>query len=89
MNWETNQVYHVVAGNFNESDYIYWRERASDLADQYGHGDAIQVLADELRDAMDEGVPDIGEPYQSLLTGAFSEVNWREVAEVALEDWEK
>ena len=90
MNQATTAVYNLVAGNYNEADYIYWRERASELADQHGHREAVVKMAYELEDTLDDDEPrDLGQPFQELMSAALSEVDWIEVAKVALEDWER
>jgi hypothetical protein len=89
MNYETTAVYHVVAGNYSEHDYRYWRSRAEEIADDLGYVAAITFLANELESTIEGGIPlDLEQPYLDILTGAFSDVNWREVATVALEEWE-
>lgn len=93
MNWETEQVTHLVSGNFGQEDYDYWNYAASEAleaayAENVQGSDrsrAIKRLAQRLEDELYEGLPETEGIYGSWLKGAISEVDFREVAELAIE----
>ncbi len=81
-----------------EPSYRYWKEAAQDAWDEaeasrYGatkEQDAISHLADQLKDEHEEALPEIENGWASdLLTAAFGEVNWHEIASSLLEDVDK
>jgi hypothetical protein len=86
MNWDTEQVVHMVSGNFDEGSYHYWLERGEEALDELpSRGEAVTRIAKELEDEITEELPVVEGLYGSWLTGALAEVNWREVAEVVID----
>ena len=80
----------------DEGSYRYWGARAQDAWDNAeAHSvftkeqDAAHTLADELREEIEQGAPQLEGMYADLLTSAISEINWREIAENLLEDVDK
>ncbi len=72
----------------NEGDYNYWKERTEEEADEAAErDDAESNLANALLDAHQEALPELGGWLADLLTGAFGEVNWHEIAESLLADF--
>jgi hypothetical protein len=65
-----------------EGSYYAMRE----LAEEYRHEDAWK-LGDAIKDWHEEFMPDLGASlWSDLLTSAFEEVDWREIAEAYIED---
>lgn len=51
------------------------------------YDEAIYDLSRRLKDEMEESMPDLGAScWSDLLSAAFSEVNWHEIAEHMIED---
>jgi hypothetical protein len=69
-----------------ENSYNYWQERAKELKEE--GGELITLgLADELKEAFDEGNPlEEAGVYTDLLYSALGEVNWYEISESILEE---
>lgn len=74
--------------NNEEPMYKHWRARACELRDEYEHkqGSARGALAKELLDDFEQDKPEVEGFWGDLLTSAFQEVDWYEVAESLLED---
>ncbi len=79
----------VVAAFINEQDHERWDERADRLIATYqgDKAEALLLLADEMRESYSraENIPTFGEfthgsMLRDLLNGAFSDVDWLEVA---------
>lgn len=76
-----------------EHSQAYWRDAAQQV---YRNAKADEVcnkrdravfdLADAIKDAHEEDRPQTKGVFGDLLTGALSEVNWREIAEHLLEE---
>ncbi len=90
MNWETEQVGHLVSGNYDAGDYEYWQDQAQEaLDDADGNRTKAQTaLAKQLEDELTEETPIVEGLWGTFLVGALSEVQWREVADIALGDLE-
>ena len=72
-----------------ESSYRRWTDRAETLVkesaltetnDELARTAAISTLADELKDAHTEEMPEVTGVYSDLLTAALQSVDWHEVA---------
>lgn len=50
---------------------------------------AIVSLADQMKYEVGAGVPQLDGPYCDLLEAALGEVDWREIADGWLEEWNK
>ena len=65
-----------------EPSYLHWKERTEEVADEEkDRDDAITELAHELENEHQETLPELQGFAGDLLQGAFSEVNWHEIAE--------
>ena len=85
-NWETEQVGHMVSGNFSQGEYDYWLERGEEALDaEPNRTKAATALMAELEDEITANLPETEGLYGSWLTGALSEVDWREVADLILD----
>ena len=72
----------------DEGSYNYWKERTEEIADDAEErDDAISTLADALKDEHEEALPELTGFAADLLTGAFGEVDWYEIAESLLGDF--
>jgi hypothetical protein len=77
-----------------EWSYNCWRERAQECFDQTDEAKALDdrrfdarlILADELKDSMEEAMPEVKGLWADLLLSALSEVNWHEIAAAFLDD---
>jgi len=74
-----------------EPSYRYWRERAEqeyEAADEEftKRGNATFALADSIKEQHEEALPELEGFASDLLRGAFSEVNWHEIAESLIDD---
>ena len=87
--------------NNDRGSYEHWREQAREAlseaaeageAEAYGETvgkHAACVLARRIREAVEEGAPELGAtPYADLLNAALSAVDWVEIAEAFFEDLE-
>lgn len=82
--------------NNDQSTYTYWREVAQSVKDAgpqpYKHLDDLKrepvfILADRLKDELSEQMPELdASMWADLLTAAFGEVDWREIAQSMLDD---
>ena len=82
MNWETEQIAAVIAGNFSEQDHIYWTRIGKDVL-VTAEGDrnaAVGKLFELLPTHFTENMPVTEGIYGSFITGALSEVNWGQIA---------
>lgn len=96
--WTNYETWAVALWIDNEDgSYRHWRTRAreelaneTDGAPHLAKGRekraAAQTLAEELKQEITEGAPDIEGIYADLLGAALSEVNWYEVAESRFEE---
>ena len=89
MNWETEQIQHVIAGNFNREDYIHWSAIDEDLYLTSGRDEekATKRLAEILEEKFVEGMPITTEPYTSILQAGIEQIGWEEVAESILDEF--
>ena len=87
MNWETQQICHAVAGNFNHKDYLHFSAMGDDIytTAHFNEEQALTKLAEEIEEFFFEHKPVSTGVYGELLTGTMEEVDWREVAESVLE----
>ncbi len=100
MNWETEQVEHLVSGNFGYGYYEYWNRAGEEVLDEAASRESaikimVQRLEAELSDPLGdnsadmekcfgEGGGDPGELYHAFVHGALGEVDWRDVAETVI-----
>lgn len=76
--WTNKQTWLVFSWiTKDERDYLSWTQRARS-SDEYD-------LSQQIRNAVEEGMPDLPGLYTALLNGALDEVNWREVAKSFME----
>jgi len=87
MNWETEQIQHVIAGNFDEKDHLFWASIADDLYNYSGYDvEKSKIkIAENLAEHFSEDIPTVKEPYISFLRGALDEVDWEELADSLIE----
>jgi hypothetical protein len=89
--WSNHETWQVNLWIANEEpSYRFWRERAREVLRAHpGQGakvanDAISALADALEETLREQIAEGHERLpgfaRDLLTTAFDEVNWREIA---------
>lgn len=73
-----------------EGSYNYWRERAQEVANEYGKedSDGKQTLATELQEQHEEAQPETRGVFADLLGHAMGRVDWWEIAENMLDDVE-
>lgn len=72
-----------------EPSYRYWGERVADIrSDEDDRDTAIYVLADALKDEHEEALPELEGFASDLLRAAFGEVDWREIAESMIADYD-
>jgi len=65
-NWDTEQLGHLVSGNFEQADYHYWVEAGEEALDSEPTKAAAKTeLAKRLEDEITEGMPETVEPYNS------------------------
>jgi hypothetical protein len=59
----------------------YWAEQAEQAVKRFGDN-ATWTLAQQLKNELNEGAPDLGAScYADLLNAALGEVDWHEIAE--------
>ncbi len=103
MNWETQQVEHLVSGNFGYAHYEYWNVAAMDALEETLNRDSainllVQRMEAELSDPLGGGGRTggseemdkcfgemVGDLYHAFVQGGLGEVDWRDVAETAIE----
>jgi hypothetical protein len=85
-NYETWNV-KLWLGNEEGSDG-YWREQAQAARDTYGKDDGTYRLADQMREEITNGAPEVTGLYSDLLTSALGAVSWQEIAEHYIDDTE-
>jgi hypothetical protein len=71
-----------------EVSYHHWQERTQELAET-GMPKPAHPLAQELKEAHEEALPELQGFAADLLNAAFHEVNWYEIAESLLTDLEE
>ena len=71
----------------DQGSYDYWQERTAELVGTEMPKPA-HPLAQELRDTHEEALPELQGFASDLLRGAFSEINWYEIAESLIEDYQ-
>lgn len=71
----------------DQGSYDYWCERTEELVGT-GMPEPAHPLAQELRDTHEEALPELQGFASDLLRGAFSEINWYEIAESLIEDYQ-
>lgn len=92
--WTNYETWNVKLWMDNEqSDSEYWRNRAQIALneaqpDTYRtkEDEAIYNLSEELKEAINDGMPDIQGTYADLLNAAVSMVNWHEIAESLIKE---
>jgi hypothetical protein len=73
----------------NEHDsYLHWRAEAERVFRRAGKDtdEAKYPLADQLKEAFEESMPELEGMWADLLRAALSETNWQEIAEAMLQD---
>jgi hypothetical protein len=94
-NYETWNV-NLWLGN-DEGSSGYWNEQAEEAIrrnvdldvdeDKRDYDDATSALAEQLKDEVNEGAPDLGSScYADMLNAALGEVCWYEIAEHMIAD---
>jgi len=89
--WTNYETWNVALWIDNDhGSYSYWRGVMQEIYDDETDEDdshterideAAIMLADRLKDEINEGAPDLGAScYSDLLGAALSEVNWDEIA---------
>jgi hypothetical protein len=86
----------------DEGSYLYWGEQAREAKRQAPSCEPVQqgiwsaddapryTLADQLKEEVTEGAPDLGASmYADLLGAALEGVKWNRIAESLLEDCEE
>jgi hypothetical protein len=63
-----------------EGSYDYWREVAEDVWDAEDPDRSQRLLADRIRQQIEEGQPLTKGLYADLIEAALSEVDWDEIA---------
>ena len=96
-NYETCNVDLWITNEQGSSEY--WQEVASDIWDDSTAGEAYssetrkessaRKLADRLKDQFEEDKPEVTGMWADLLNAAMSEVDWYEIAENMLEEFEE
>jgi len=74
--------------NNDEGAYRFWTEQATDLLEQY-EGDQDQardILSDQIKDSIEDNIPEVYGMYRDLLTTALDRVDWYEVADSFMEE---
>lgn len=70
-----------------EGSYKAWKQAARAAKEEAGDDLAAGVLAEQMRDALEEGAPELpASLYTDLLTGALARINYYEVAAAFLEN---
>ena len=71
----------------DQVDYEYWREHTN----AYMADDSLRVydLAAELKQTHEDLLPDLNGFASDLLNASFSMVNWYEIAESLIQDYEE
>ena len=98
--WKNYETWNVKLWIDNEQGSSeYWAEQATDVWDDARAGDAYasetrkegacRVLADMLKDQFEEAKPEVQGMWADLLNAAMSEVDWYEIAENMLEEFEE
>lgn len=72
-------------GSYNEAEEMAERAK-EEAAEERGDRTARGILADMLKDWLEEGMPEVEGLWADLLNAAFGEVDWYEVAEHYLEE---
>ena len=97
--WTNYETWNVKLWMDNdESTYHYWQEQTDELwkrarENQAWPGStrkesAAAQLADTLKSECEENQPEVSGMYADLLGAALSEVNWLEIAENMLEEYQ-
>lgn len=94
--WENYETWNVALWlNNEEGNYKYWRGMAEECKAEYPaepnyetkeYKTARLALADNLKEQLEEGMPELEGFWGDLLSAAFSEVNWLEIADSFLEE---
>lgn len=91
--WTNYETWNVALWLDNDQgSQEYWRDAAEQAYRDADKGedrkwDATCVVADQLKDEINEAAPDLGATcFADLLGAALSEVNWREIAEHYVDD---
>lgn len=95
--WANYETWNVKLWMDNdEGSYHHWKESAQEAYDSASGNSfrtreqrAADNLADTLKDEHAEMLPELDGFAGDLLTAAFGEVNWREIAASLLEDVDK
>ena len=71
----------------DEGSYTYWKERTEEIADDAEERDEAEMaLADALKEVHEELLPTVQGFAADLLQGAFSSVDWIDIADSLLRD---
>lgn len=87
MNWETEQVSHVISGKYNKKDYLVWTARAEDILNECdGYIDKARIKISEfMSEYFYEGIPVTEGFYGTILKGALDGVDWDEITDQLIE----
>jgi hypothetical protein len=78
--WSNYETWNVKLWMDNdEGSYDYWREQTASAKSTYS-------LSQQLKDEHEEALPELSGFASDLLTAAFGEVNWYEIAEALIVD---
>lgn len=93
--WKNYETWNVKLWIDNEyNDYQYWRGHArsawglrdEDLDPEEQSCNARQMLANELKEWVEENMPDVSGFYSDILRANLSEIDYYEIANAMLED---
>lgn len=98
--WKNYETWNVKLWIDNDQySQSYWQEHTADVWNDTAAGDAYasqthkesaaSKLADMLKDEFEESKPEVQGMWADLLNAAMSEVDWYEIAENMLEEFEE
>lgn len=85
--WANYETWLVNIWLTNDSGSVdYWEEVARDLWDEEDPHKSERELADRLKEEIMESQPELSGLFADMLSAAFSEVDWDELASHYIED---